>query len=144
MTSAHAQYTRMYTYLPPYPAYMYMSLCYITIQSQPYVILTCTFIHSHAPLKSLLYNAIAATCLAHTPLGWGSMYRPTCVMPISLADMHTYGRRSLHMCSFNSLGSMSHRLRRILCRVDDMESSSCMLSRNPSSKWHPQRISHKE
>ena len=30
----------------------------------------------------------------------------------------------------NSLGSMSHRLRRILCRVDDMESSSCMLSRN--------------
>ena len=33
------------------------------------------------------------------------------------------GGGSLHTCS---LGSMSHRLRRILCRVDDMESSSCM------------------
>ena len=118
---------------------MYMPICYITIQSQTYVISTCTFIHSHARLESLLCNAIGATFLAHTHIllwvGGVCIDLPVSCPPHSRADTHTYGGGSLHMCSFHSLGSTSHRLRRILCRVDDMESSSCMLSRNPSSRW---------
>jgi len=82
----------------------------------------------------------------HFSRSWGSMYRPTCVMPTPLARWHAHvWRGSLHIFSFNSQrGSMSNSLWQILCRVDAMESSSCMLSRNPSSRWHPQRISCKE
>jgi len=66
-----------------------MSLCYVTIQSQTYVISTCTFIHSHARLKSLLCNTISATFLAHTPLGWGSMYTYLCQAHLTRALTRT-------------------------------------------------------
>jgi len=65
--------------------------CYITIQSQTYVISTFTFIHSHARQKSLLYNTIDATFLILLWVGGVCIDLPVSCPPHSRADTHTYG-----------------------------------------------------
>ena len=69
---------RVYTCVHPCPAYMYMSLCYITMQSQTYVILNLhIYTLTYAPRISQQMQLFS-----HILLGWlGSMYRPTCVNP---------------------------------------------------------------
>lgn len=105
---------RVYTCVHPYPAYMYMSLCYITMQSQTYVILNLhIYTLTYAPKISLPCHATDATFLAHTPWVVGEYVQAHLCQPHSRTDTHTYGGGSLHMCSLNSLGSMPHRLRRI-------------------------------
>jgi len=111
MTSAHA-HTRVYLLTPIPCIYVYVSMLYNYAKSN-----LCHFVlvhlYSHIAPKSFV-NAIDATFLAHTPLNWGvSTGLPMSCPSHSRTDMLIYGGRSLHMCSFNYLGSMSHRLRRI-------------------------------
>jgi len=107
--------TCVYTCLHPYPAYIYISLCYITIQSHTYVILnlyiyTLTYASNCCAMQLMLL-------FSHILLWVGGvcMGLPMSCPPHSRTDTHTYGGGSLYMCSFNSLGNSSYRLRRIPC-----------------------------
>ena len=94
-----------------------MSLCYITIESHTYVILNLyIYTLTYAPKIFVVQCNRCDFSRTYSFVFEGvCMGLPMPCPPHLRTNAHTYGGGSLHMCSFNSLGSMSYLLQRIPC-----------------------------